>query len=289
MDNRISTENVRNGMGRPRTLTEAERQQVLSMSMRDNAFFINAMKNVKLFSHMVSLIVGRKFKVRLKTESEIRITRSDAEKYYPSLYGRGVRLDAVGEDEFGNLYDIEMENNPLRASGERCRIYISAIDGNALGKKDDFSELGWTFVIFLFPFRDGGKRSIVTYEMRDEDGNKLGDKTAVIHVNLDYRGNDALGDLISGLSEIDPLKIKDLILRETVVTMKGDDMLVGEIFESKIRFDEEREEALKAEGIKIGKAEQNAFVAKQLLDKGLSIKEISEILCIPESEVSLIL
>ena len=66
-------------------------------------------------------------------------------------------------------------------------------------------------------------------------------------------------------------------------------MLVGEIFESKIRFDEEREEALKAEGIKIGKAEQNAFVAKQLLDKGLSIKEISEILCIPESEVSLIL
>lgn len=91
------------------------RKAVSSMSLSDNAMFINAMKDKTLFEHVLRQIIGKEMEVI----GEIESISTEFSDYLTG--GRGVRLDAIAKDSNGNMYHIEMENNVENATALRGR------------------------------------------------------------------------------------------------------------------------------------------------------------------------
>ena len=65
---------------------------------------------------------------------------------------RGVRFDAVVQDDQKRYYDIEMQVENTGDLGKRARYYQSQIDNETLIKGETFHKLKESFVIFLCAF-----------------------------------------------------------------------------------------------------------------------------------------
>ena len=70
----------------------------------------------------------------------------------PVTSARGVRFDAVVQDDQKRYYDIEMQVENIDDLGKRTRYYQSQIDNEILTKGQTFHELKESFVIFLCAF-----------------------------------------------------------------------------------------------------------------------------------------
>ena len=70
----------------------------------------------------------------------------------PVASTRGVRFDAVVQDDQKRYYDIEMQVENTGDLGKRARYYQSQIDNETLMKGQTFHDLKESFVIFLFAF-----------------------------------------------------------------------------------------------------------------------------------------
>ncbi|MCJ0538859.1 Rpn family recombination-promoting nuclease/putative transposase, partial [Enterococcus cecorum] len=79
----------------------------------------------------------------------------------PVASTRGVRFDAVVQDDQKRYYDIEMQVENTGDLGKRARYYQSQIDNETLMKGQTFHNLKESFVIFLCafdPFSHGLRR-----------------------------------------------------------------------------------------------------------------------------------
>ena len=79
----------------------------------------------------------------------------------PVASTRGVRFDAVVQDDQKRYYDIEMQVENTGDLGKRARYYQSQIDNETLMKGQTFHDLKESFVIFLCafdPFSHGLRR-----------------------------------------------------------------------------------------------------------------------------------
>ena len=79
----------------------------------------------------------------------------------PVASTRGVRFDAVVQDDQKRYYDIEMQVENTGDLGKRARYYQSQIDNETLMKGQTFHKLKESFVIFLCafdPFSHGLRR-----------------------------------------------------------------------------------------------------------------------------------
>ena len=70
----------------------------------------------------------------------------------PVASTRGVRFDAVVQDDQKRYYDIEMQVENTGDLGKRARYYQSQIDNETLMKGQTFHKLKGSFVIFLSTF-----------------------------------------------------------------------------------------------------------------------------------------
>ena len=70
----------------------------------------------------------------------------------PVTSTRGVRFDAVVQDDQKRYYDIEMQVENTGDLGKRARYYQSQIDNETLIKGETFHKLKESFVIFLCAF-----------------------------------------------------------------------------------------------------------------------------------------
>ncbi|MCJ0597124.1 Rpn family recombination-promoting nuclease/putative transposase [Enterococcus cecorum] len=70
----------------------------------------------------------------------------------PVASTRGVRFDAVVQDDQKRYYDIEMQVENTGDLGKRARYYQSQIDNETLMKGETFHKLKESFVIFLCAF-----------------------------------------------------------------------------------------------------------------------------------------
>ena len=70
----------------------------------------------------------------------------------PVASTRGVRFDAVVQDDQKRYYDIEMQVENTGDLGKRARYYQSQIDNETLMKGQTFHKLKESFVIFLCAF-----------------------------------------------------------------------------------------------------------------------------------------
>lgn len=174
---------------------------------RDDAFFAAMVDDAPNFAqHLISAALGYNL-------GAVKVTDAKGQFVVQFLGdSRGVRIDAVINEQEVQVYACEMENRPERATEKRMWYILSALSVRALKKGQDFSKLPKFCLIMIAPFSKEGtntKKPVHRYLMMDEETHeKLGDEVEIVTIDLNYVGKDALGDMIHDFSESDPQKMR---------------------------------------------------------------------------------
>lgn len=121
------------------------RTKLDNMNLTDRFLFSETAEDLQAYEAMVSIFMEEEIAVVnwTETEKELRIS--------PQL--RAVRLDVIGSDEFGKIYQTEMQNRNTKNLPKRSRYYQGQIDVSLLppGCKD-FNKLNDVTMILVTPF-----------------------------------------------------------------------------------------------------------------------------------------
>lgn len=270
------------------------RMEIVSMSLSDNVFFVNVMKNVKLFSHILSVLLGEEMEVI----GEIKEVETDCKLDFSLIGRRSARLDALARDSKGNLCHIEMENVPARMTARRGRFYSSASDVYSLMPGEDYEMLKKSFHLFFVDGDAVGNGKIVNiFSRKNQWGEEYDDGSYIYVINVNALSDDALGRLLRSIKEPDPEKIEDKVVQEVITFAKGDVDMEISIHDTKIRFSKEREEALFQEGVRKGIEKgieegiekEKSSIAIEAMKLGLSRDVIMSLTRLSSEELDMVL
>ena len=207
---------------------------------------------------------------------DLEVTESKGQVSIKNLRGRSVRLDIKAKDKDGKLYDIEVQRADKGAGAKRARYSSAILDANALLPGQGFDELTETYVIFITE-HDVLRGGFPIYHINrkiEEPGMTFCDKSHILYVNGQYRGDDAIGRLMHDFSCADPDDMNSSVLAGKARYLKKDDKGASQmsIIMEELIAEEKREQAEKmAIGmIKVGK---------------MSYDEISKVSDLPEEQV----
>ena len=120
--------------------------------------------------------------------------------------GRNITLDVHAIDVNGEEINIEVQSNPEGAHIRRARYHSSMIDSRMLKEGQTFRELKDSYVIFIYK-HDKFKKGLPLYHVDryiKETDEVFADGSHIIYVNGNYKGNDAIGQLISDFHQTNP-------------------------------------------------------------------------------------
>ena len=128
----------------------------------------------------------------------VKIQEVSVQEDLNALDKRTVRLDALATDEEGNLINIEVQRSVSSVLTKRARYHSALLDTNSLERSSGFDALAETYVIFITEkdYRGKGLPAYQVERLYLEDKTPFGDGTHIIFVNGEYRGDDAIGNLI---------------------------------------------------------------------------------------------
>ena len=87
---------------------------------------------------------------------------------------RGVRFDAIIEDDREQFYDVEMQVANQPGLGKRVRYYQAQIDQETLKKSEDYDDLRESYVIFFCAFDPCGQdRRLYQFHYYEDDDRQL--------------------------------------------------------------------------------------------------------------------
>ena len=87
---------------------------------------------------------------------------------------RGVRFDAIIEDDQERFYDVEMQVANQPGLGKRVRYYQAQIDQEMLKKGEDYDDLRESYVIFFCAFDPCGQdRRLYQFHYYEDDDRQL--------------------------------------------------------------------------------------------------------------------
>ena len=212
--------------------------------------------------------------------SDLEVTESKSQVYIKNLQGRSVKLDIKAKDKTGKLYNIEIQREDKGADEKRARYHSAILDTNTLLPRQDFKDLPETYVIFITEhdiFKCGSPLYHINRKI-EENGMTFCDMSHIIYVNGEYKGNDAIGDLMHDFLCADPDEMKYKLLAEKTgkfkKTEKGAKHMckIMEEFAAEERADER---AIQAEEMAI----------EMLKDGSLTIQKVTQFSKLPESKV----
>ena len=169
------------------------------LRLMDDDFFSEALdEKIEPVEYILCTILERE---------DIKVQHTEAQVEYKSATKRSIKLDIRAVDADGHVMDIEVQRADKGASVRRARFHSSVIDRTLLEKGEDFDALVDTYVIFITE-RDRYGAGLPLYHVErtvTELKNKMfGDGAHIIYVNGNYKGNDAIGQLISDFHQTDP-------------------------------------------------------------------------------------
>lgn len=154
--------------------------------------------NLPLVQKVLRILVNKPDLNIIKAETQVDMKR---------LVGaRSLCLDALGEDDSGKKYDLEIQRADKGAGHHRARYHSSIMDVENLNSGEDFDKLLETYVIFIteadiygrgLPFYPIERMNILL-DKAFEDGEHI------LYVNGAYRGNDEIGKLMHDFSCSNP-------------------------------------------------------------------------------------
>ena len=172
------------------TLKPETRERIQQMTLMDDLFMRFCFKDEPAAAELLlHIILGRTdlWVQSLKTEDEI-----------VNLQTHGVTLDIHAVDAGGIHYDIEIQSDNQGAIPKRARYYASMLDISTLPKGATYDQLAESYVIFITD-KDYLGDNLPLYHVDrsvQENHKPFQDKSHIIYVNGEYRGDDALGRLV---------------------------------------------------------------------------------------------
>ena len=231
--------------------------------------------NMPLSQEVLRIITGKQDLVLIQQETQYDLKR---------LMGlRSTCLDVLATDSEGRKLNLEVNRDDNTADRFRARFHSSSLDVEFLNKKQKFSELPETFVIFITE-NDIFKKGKPIYRIErinTETGDPFNDGEHIISVNGAYEGDTEIGRLMHDFrcSNADDMYFE--LLAERTRYLKEDPKGVSHMCKL-------MEERVKEEAIIIRKMEAYQFALKLLTRgkdtfneivnlTGLTLEEVQEI------------
>ncbi len=117
----------------------------------------------------------------------------------PEIGGRDVTLDVHAIDADGTEIDIEVQGNSEGAHVRRTRFHSAVMDSRMLKEGNPFKVLRDSYVIFIYK-HDKFNMGLPLYHIDRtvlESGKPFNDGSHIIYVNGNYKGDNAIGKMIS--------------------------------------------------------------------------------------------
>ncbi len=124
-----------------RKISEKERERIKEMTPM-NDIMMQAMfeGNNRLVEYILRLLTGIK---------DLKVIKMDIQKVFKAnLMYRSIRVDIYASDSKGREYNLEVQNDPDDANGDRARYYMGMMDTHAVIQGDDII-LPPTYVVFI--------------------------------------------------------------------------------------------------------------------------------------------
>ena len=158
-------------------------------------------KNTQATELVLRLILGRNIKViSVNGQEEIRNAK---------VRGRNIILDVHAIDVAGEEMNIEVQGGSEGAHVRRARYHSSMLDTGMLKESQPLKELKDSYVIFIYK-RDKFGKGLPLYHVDryiKETEETFGDGSHIIYVNGSYKGDDAIGKLVSDFHQTDSEKM----------------------------------------------------------------------------------
>ena len=158
-------------------------------------------RNAKATELVLRLILGRNIKViSVNGQKEIRNAK---------VRGRNIILDVHAIDVAGEELNIEVQGGSEGAHIRRARYHSSMLDTGMLKESQRLKELKDSYVIFIYK-RDKFGKGLPLYHVDryiKETEETFGDGSHIIYVNGSYKGDDAIGKLVSDFHQTDSEKM----------------------------------------------------------------------------------
>lgn len=154
-------------------------------------------RNAEATELVLRLILGRNIKViSVNGQEEIRNAK---------VGGRNIILDVHAIDVAGEEMNIEVQGGSEGAHVRRARYHSSMLDTGMLKESQPLKELKDSYVIFIYK-RDKFGKGLPLYHVDryiKETEETFGDGSHIIYVNGSYKGDDAIGKLVSDFHQTD--------------------------------------------------------------------------------------
>ena len=244
------------------------REKIARFRLFDDDFMTRVFEDdLKLTEFLLSIILQRK---------DLEVIESNTQVVQKSLTGRSVKLDIKAKDKTGKLYNIEIQREDKGADEKRARYHSAILDTNTLLPRQDFKDLPETYVIFITE-HDIFKCGLPLYHINrkiEENGMTFCDLSHIIYVNGEYKGNDAIGDLMHDFLCAEPDEMRYKLLAEKTRKFKKTEKGAKRMCKIMEEFAAEE------------RADERAEIAIKLLKDGtFNISKISEISSLPESKI----
>ena len=182
---------------------------------------------------------------------DLKVLKVQPQKTLENIFGRSVRFDVFATDDTGKLYNVEVQRADAGALPARARYNSAMLDYHTAKKREQFSELPETFVIFIteHDVLKGGEPIYHIDRVIKETGTNFNDGTHIIYVNGSCKGSGtALLDLIHDFFCANPGDMRHKQLAERahfVKTNRGELIKMG-------NYSDEVEERGRLEGRREG-------------------------------------
>jgi predicted transposase/invertase (TIGR01784 family) len=244
-------------------------------------------KNLEL---VLEIILGREIALSCMPQTEKEVRKLPDK--------RMARIDVWVKDEEDTVYDVESQGTNTYNLPKRSRYYQGTIDAKLLDPgTTNFNKLNSIFIIMIMPFDLFGEdRYIYTFTMKSDENPEIELKDGATRIFLNTHGknkDEVSPDLIELLSyieytndlgddEIQSKYVRDL--KRHVDSIKHDREVSVRYMQKWEEMAYEREEG-REEGRREGEIVQAKKTVFNLMNMGLSIKEISKAVDTDENTV----
>ena len=171
---------------------------------------------------------------------------------------------------------------------KRARYHSALLDTNSLERSSGFDALAETYVLFITEkdYRGKGLPAYQVERLYLEDKTPFGDGTHIIFVNGEYRGDDAIGNLMNDFFCTGADQMKNEVLADRMNFFKETEEGQRELSGIELVIDARGEARGRVEGKVEGRAEGKLEMAAKLIQLGqMSLEMIAEISGLPIEEL----
>ena len=190
-------------------------EKIQQMTLMDDIFFNSFMENNKAsMEYILNIIMDR---------YDLKVHSIRTQHTVPNLYGRGVRFDVLATDQYGRVYDFEVQNANSGATPQRARYNSDMLDLIKMNAGDEFTELPETYVIFITA-KDVLGYGLPIYHIEryiTELNQPFNDKAHIIYVSGENNSDTPLGQLMQDFKQSNPDLIKAKVLSDRMKYLKS--------------------------------------------------------------------